>query len=259
MEPEAQIAAALSVARRHLGDTLHAACLYGSATEGGLQRWSDLDLLILVTERPAEPVRRALMLDWLPLSGPPGGVPRPLEATVLALEDQRPWRYPPWRVLQFGEWLRADLMSGIFEPPQPDPDLALLIAQARQSGRAVIGPEPAACLDPVPARDLRRAVADSLPYLLQGWPEDARNALLTLARMWLTAATGEVRSKVRAADWAMARLPAADAAWLTQARDDYLGGAAPDWRAMTEKLHPTVARLARRVERALGAEARPTT
>ena len=122
MEAEAQLAAALDVARRHLGDTLRAACLYGSATEGGLGRWSDLDLLILVAAQPEEAVRRALMRDWLPLSGPPGGALRPLEATVLAEEDLRPWRYPPWRVLQFGEWLRAELASGVFEPPQPDPD-----------------------------------------------------------------------------------------------------------------------------------------
>ncbi len=257
MDPEAQIEAAVAVARRHLGGALRAAILYGSATEGGLRRWSDLDLLILVARRPDEAVRRALMQDWLALSGPPGGVPRPLEVTMLAGEDLRPWRYPPRRVLQFGEWLRADLLAGRLEPPQADPDVALLVAHARRTGRSLFGPEPAACFDPVPAGDIRRAVAESLPYLLQGWSEDARNALLTLARMWLTAATGEIRGKDAAADWAAARLPAADAAWLVRARDDYLGGAVTDWPAMAEALRPVVERLADRVRAALGADASP--
>jgi predicted nucleotidyltransferase len=51
-EQDAQLDAALAIARRALGDELVAACLYGSATHGGLQRWSDLDLLILTRDRP---------------------------------------------------------------------------------------------------------------------------------------------------------------------------------------------------------------
>ena len=80
-----QIEAALAVARRHLGDALVAASLYGSATHGGLRRWSDLDLLLLVADRPREPLRSALMTGWLSLSGGPGTALRPLEVTVLTL------------------------------------------------------------------------------------------------------------------------------------------------------------------------------
>ena len=256
MQTETQIAQALEVANRHLGDALVAACLYGSVTHGGLRRWSDLDLLLLVTDRPQEPVRRALMTGWLSLSGPPGAALRPLEATVLALTDLRPWRWPPWRVLQFGEWLRDELARGIVEPPRPDPDVALLIEQARATGRPLLGPAIAELLDPVPPADLRRAIAESVPYLLLGWREDARNALLTLARMWLTAATGRIEPKDRAADWAMARLPPDAAAWLAQARADYLGLAEADWAA-PEALAPVIDRLATEVEASLGPLARP--
>ncbi len=227
--PEAQIEAALAVARRELGDQLVAACLYGSATQGGLRRWSDIDLLIVVPDRPAGPVLSAMVAGWLPLSGPPGAAMRPLEATVLALTDVRPWRWPPWRVLQFGEWQRADLSRGRIEPPRPDADVALLIAQARATGRPLIGPAPSELLDPVPPGDLRRAMAESLPHLLEGWAGDTRNVLLTLARMWLTAATGCIESKDRAAEWALARLPADAGSWLVRARDDYLGLAEADW------------------------------
>ncbi len=239
MSPDDQIDRALAVASARLGDLLVAACLYGSATAGGLRRWSDLDLLVAVSARPPQPVLRALASDWLPLSGPPGSTPRPLEATVLALPDIRPWRWPPRRQLQFGEWLRPDLVRGVVEPPQPDPDVALLIAQARADGRALTGPPPATLFDPVPLRDVRRAISESLPGLLQGWREDCRNALLTLARMWLTATTGRIEPKDRAADWAIARLPPEQAVWLVRARADYLGLAEETWTA-TEDMVPLV-------------------
>ena len=231
MDTERQIEAAMAVARRHLGDTLAAAWLYGSATQGGLRRWSDVDLLLLASERPPEPVRHRLMAGLLPLSGAPGGPLRPLEVTLLALPDVRPWRWPPWRVLQFGEWLRPEIEHGRFEPPQPDPDVALLIAQARAHGLPLLGPPPAELLPDVPPGDLRRAIATSLPYLLQGWREDVRNALLTLARMWLTASTGAIAPKDVAAAWAVARLPPDVAPLLAAARADYLGLADADWTA----------------------------
>ena len=117
MQADVQIAQTIGVAHRHLGEGLVAVWLYGSATSGGLRRWSDVDLALLIDERPPEPVRHALVAEWLPLSGAPGSAVRPLEVTVLALADLRPWSYPPWRVLQFGEWLRADIEAGILAPP----------------------------------------------------------------------------------------------------------------------------------------------
>ncbi|MFO1142294.1 MAG: aminoglycoside adenylyltransferase family protein [Amaricoccus sp.] len=247
MDAERQIEAAVAVARRCLGDALAGAWLYGSATHGGLRRWSDIDLLLLATDRPAEPVRRRLMLGWLPLSGAPGGTLRPVEVTLLALPDIQPWRWPPWRVLQFGEWLRPEIEGGSFESPQPDPDVALLIAQARARGRSLIGPPPAELLPDVPPDDLRSAIAKSLPYLLQGWREDVRNALLTLARMWLTVSTGEIAPKDAAAAWAAARLPPDLAPLLARARADYLGLADADWTA-TPKLARLVEHLRAEIE-----------
>jgi streptomycin 3"-adenylyltransferase len=247
---DGQLDAALALARRGLGEGLVAACLYGSATHGGLRRWSDIDLLIAVRHPPPEAVLRALALGWLPFSGQPGDALRPLEATVLALSDLRPWRWPPRRLLQFGEWLRPDLERGIVEPPQPDPDLALLVTQARANGRPLLGPPPAEVFEPVPPGDLRRALAESLPCLLAGWREDCRNALLTLARMWLTAATGRFEPKDRAADWAIARLPSDAAPWLARARDDYLGRADADWTE-TDAVVPLVDRLTAEIEAAL--------
>jgi streptomycin 3"-adenylyltransferase len=105
--------------------------------------------------------------------------------------------------------------------------------------------------------DVRRAIADGVPDLLEDWRWDARNVLLTLARMWLTAATGKMLPKDRAADWAIARLPPDAAAWLARARADYLGLAAEDWAEAAAALRPTVERLAAETEASLGDLARP--
>ena len=46
--------------------------------------------------------------------------------------------------------------------------------------------------------------------------------MLTLARIWTTVATGEIKSKDAAADWALAHLPPEHRPVLEHARDLYL-------------------------------------
>jgi streptomycin 3"-adenylyltransferase len=58
---------------------------------------------------------------------------------------------------------------------------------------------------------------------------DTRNVLLTLARIWTTLATGTIRSKDAAADWALPRLPAEHRPVLTHARAVYLGDREERW------------------------------
>ena len=53
----------------------------------------------------------------------------PLELTVVARSEVVPWRYPARRELQFGEWLRHDILSGTFEPAVLDHDLAIFADQ----------------------------------------------------------------------------------------------------------------------------------
>jgi hypothetical protein len=71
---------------------------------------------------------------------------------------------------------------------------------------------------------------DELPSLLGDLEDDTRNVLLTLARMWSTLATGEIRSKDAAVDWALPLLPDAHRELLELARDAYLGTAADAWK-----------------------------
>ncbi|MET8836795.1 DUF4111 domain-containing protein [Micromonospora sp. NPDC004540] len=102
------------------------------------------------------------------------------------------------------------------------PDLALLITMVLAGDHPLAGPPPAQVLDPVPHPDLVRATVAGIPGLLRDLADDTRNVLLTLARIWTTLATGEIRSKDAAADWALAHLPPEHRPVLRHARELYL-------------------------------------
>jgi hypothetical protein len=76
----------------------------------------------------------------------------------------------------------------------------------------------------VPRIDFVRALVDSIPVLMPGIEEgdDTQNGLLTLARIWTTLATGDIRSKDEGANWALARLPEEHRPVLAHARAAYL-------------------------------------
>ncbi|PLP99046.1 aminoglycoside adenylyltransferase family protein [Cupriavidus pauculus] len=219
---------ACAVIARHLGGTLIGIHLFGSAVDCGLKSRSDIDLLVIVRTRLEESARRALMLDLLTISVPPGsdGRWRALEVTLVARDEVVPWRYPARREIQFGEWLRADLQAGIVEPPVFDHDLAILLTKARQHGVALVGPPTAALLDAVPAQDFNRALRDTVAQwnTEADWQDDERNVVLALARIWYSAVTGKIAPKDVAATWVLERVPEAFRPVLIAARAGYLDG-----------------------------------
>jgi len=223
----AQLEAARAVIERHLGASLRAIHLYGSALDGGLKPCSDVDLLVTVDALPDAAVRQALMLDLLGVSRPPGASAdlRALEVTVLVHGEVQPWRYPARRALQFGEWLRDDLLAGVFEAPTEDIDLAILLTKARKHSIALAGPAARDLFDPVPRRDFMRALEDTVKQweTPADWASDERNVVLALARIWYSCATGEIAPKDVAAGWAKRRLPPGHGGVLEQARRAYLG------------------------------------
>lgn len=198
------------LAREVLGTDVIGVYLHGSAVLGGLRPHSDVDLLAVSRRRTTERQRRALVEGLLEISGAGArrGPSRPIELTIVAHSEVCPWRYPPHREFQYGEWLRDELERGIVPSPAPDPDLAPLITMVLLGDAPLYGPKPREVFDPVPREDVVRAVSDAVPQLLAGIEEDTRNAILTLARIWATLDTGEITSKDAAADWALARLPA---------------------------------------------------
>ncbi|MEV7284464.1 aminoglycoside adenylyltransferase family protein [Streptomyces sp. NPDC093252] len=215
----------------HLGDTLLGVYLHGSAVVAGLRPDSDVDLLVVV-ERSLSAGRRAALVRAVgEVSGAVGDRGRrPVELIVVTRAAIDPWRYPPVCDFLYGEWLRKEYGRGYVPGPEPMPDLAPLLTMARAADTPLYGPSARTLLPVVPHADLRRAIVAGVPELLAELATDTRNVLLTLARIWTTLVTGDIRSKDAAAGWAAERLPARHRPVLEWARRGYLGegvGAAP--------------------------------
>ncbi|MBX6749352.1 MAG: DUF4111 domain-containing protein [Micromonosporaceae bacterium] len=195
--------------------------LHGSSVLGGLKPASDLDVLVVARRSLDEDQRRSLVAGLMAVSGSTAGE-RPVELTVVVQSEVRPWRWPPLGDFLYGEWLRSEYEAGRLPQPEPMPGLALAIAITLAGDRPLAGPPPAQVLDPVPPADLARASLADLDPLLADLPGDTRNVLLTLARIWTTLGTGEVRSKDVAAAWAQPRLAPEHRPVLEHARQLYL-------------------------------------
>lgn len=238
-----------AIVRDELGDAALGGYLFGSATLDGLGPGSDLDLLV-VAERPSSEAEQRRMVDGLlAISGRRG---RHAEVTIVVASAVRPWRYPPRMDFQYGDWMRAEFEAGDLEPwpSAVNPDLAVLIRMVLQSGAPVFGPPAVEAFDPVPPGDVATAIIDSLEPLLTELEDDTGNVLLTLARMWTTLATGEIRSKHGAADWAVERLPPERRAALRDARDAYRRGVDEDWDGRGDEVRALADRLVGEIRRA---------
>jgi len=228
-----QLDAVVRVLDAVLGVDLLGAYLYGSAVDGGLRLNSDVDLFAVSSRRLSDPHRRRLIDRLRPLSAKALRRPdwRPVELTIVALPDVRPWRYWPRTDFQHGEWLRAQFDAGELEPHEPDtPDLTVQVAQLQQSHVVLRGPAPTEILGEVPWTDVERAMRGSIGGLLEDAESDTTNVLLTLCRIWATLEVGQFMSKDEAADWAAQRVSSEHRPLIVQARAAYLGTAGDEWR-----------------------------
>jgi len=238
--PVTQTESVVRLVREVLATDVVGVYLHGSAVLGGLRPSSDVDVFVVARRHTTPRERRALVDGLLEVSGRRArrGPARPVELTLVVQGDVRPWRYPPRREFQYGEWLRDAYESGTTPSPVPDPDLAPLVTMVLLGNAPLLGPPPGEVLDPVPHQDLRRAIAAGVPDLLTDLREDTRNVVLTLARVWTTLATGEIRSKDAAATWALARLPAEHRTVPTRARAIYLGQEEERWDDLLPRVRP---------------------
>jgi predicted nucleotidyltransferase len=231
-----------------LGPGLVGVYLFGSVTLGGLRSRSDLDLFAVSRRRLTADERQMIVDGLLAISG----TPRPLEVTLVVESDVRPWRYPPRREFQFGEWWRREFESGVLEPwdDETDPDLASLVTMVRLADRTLHGPPPNEVLDPVSRTDQARAMTSAVDGILLDLEHDTRNHLLTLARIWSTLVTGEIRSKDSAADWALERLPDEQRLVLERARAIYLDEDEECWDDVMPQVRAHAEHVAAEIRRA---------
>ena len=218
---------------------------------GRLRPESDLDLLALSRRRLDDAERPRLLARILAASGVrsverPG---RPIELGVAVHDDVRPWRHPADRDLLYGEWLRRDLEAGDLAPfrHQPSPDMTTLIAIVLMAGVPLLGPPPRDLLDPIPGTDLAQAVTEGVDDLLASLEPDTRNVLLTLARVWYTVETGEIRPKDEAASWAAGQLSGEARGVLELAAAAYRGEAEDDWDARQGQAAAAAAAITARI------------
>jgi len=238
--PEA--AAALSAMQGRLGRSLHAVYLHGSAVTGGLRPRSDVDLLAVVDQPIPPQARKTLVTDLLDISGRYPSDPygrRPLELIVFLQPELAELPYPAPGEFIYGEWLRHSCEAGNVPPPSGDPELTLVLAQARHEALALMGPAAKRLLPDIPRADIRRAIKDTLPALIGTLEGDERNVLLTLARMWYTLETDGFAPKDMAAGWVAARMPAEQRPLLTAAAEAYANGCDCDWRHCRQELSRT--------------------
>ncbi len=210
IEAQKQLESSLELLKTTLGPDLLGVYLYGSSLVGGLQRYSDIDLLVVIKRKTTSKEKAALIDKLLQISGIYMKSSKlPLELTLVEQSAINPWCYPPHFDFQYGEWLRTAFEEGTIESCQTNemPDLALIVTQVLLKSQILWGPELEQILSHVPYRDFMKAMLHDLDRLFAELESDTRNVLLTFARIWSTLVTNEIRPKPLAADWAINHLP----------------------------------------------------
>ena len=226
------------VVRETLGESIIGIYLFGSAVIGGLKSDSDVDVLIAVKDSLTFSNRKKLLGRLLKVSGGIGNAHsiRPIELTIVKVSDIVPWRYPPRAEFVYGEWLREKYEGGLVPEAAYDPDLTIVLKKVIDYSLPMYGAKANDLFEPIATADIHRAIRESLPNLLEGFDGDERNAILTLARRWLTHTTGDIVSKDKAADWAMRQLSKEHASVLNEARLGYLGKIDDNWSGRRDQV-----------------------
>ncbi len=249
VEISQQVNSIIALGRAVFADSLVAVYLHGSAVHGGLRPHSDLDFLVIVNRPIVHASRTQLAAGLMEISSVPGelGHGYPIELIVFLQDELERSDYPVRCEFMYGEWLRESIGQDAPYGDLADPELTLILAQARQAAVPLTGPGLSHFVPEVSAGDVRRAIGDALPPLLDTLEGDERNVLLTLARMWRTLITDEFIPKDEAARWAAARLPEEQAAVLRDCGDIYLGLRADDLRDRMREVRSSVNVLCQRI------------
>jgi streptomycin 3"-adenylyltransferase len=197
----------------NLADQLVGIYLHGSLATGCFNpNQSDLDLLVITTERMPLIVKRQMIEYLLERSQQP----QPIEISFLAQGQLLPWRYPTPFDLHYSEtWRDAytrDLASGAWQEwdaeERRDPDLAAHITILNRRGICLAGAPIAAIFPAVPGEDYRASIMADIDESL-GWI--AANPIYTVLNCCRTYAyirEGHVFSKAEGGEWALQALPA---------------------------------------------------
>jgi streptomycin 3"-adenylyltransferase len=236
-----QLNDSLKLLKTVLGADLLGVYLYGSSLVGGLQKYSDIDLLVVTNRVTTLEEKGKLIASLLQISGiyMKSSKP-PIEITIVTKTEINPWYYPPRFDFQYGEWLREAFEQGIIEPwkTYEMPDLAIIITYVLLKSKTLWGVAPEKLLAYVPYYDYIQALIQDIKRLEADLMHDTRNVLLTHARTWSTLITNTISSKSAAADWAINHLPNAYQPVMQRAKLIYIGETNEHWDDLKALIKP---------------------
>ncbi|MBP6353932.1 MAG: DUF4111 domain-containing protein [Acinetobacter sp.] len=204
-----QILQTIQLFKSTLAEDLLAVYLYGSSVDGGLKPQSDVDLLVIINRDLQNAERHSLAQKLLDISVPIGRLDgRALEITVLNSPKITAQTYPFSYEMQWGEWLRAELVQGLPLESSEDPDIAILLKKVQLHHHVLLGEPPSVYLPTVTDDLLERAIGDTYPQIVAHWDEDDDefNQILALCRMCYTLQYKEIVPKDVAAEWFISSL-----------------------------------------------------
>lgn len=251
-ETKKQITQCVDLVKKILNKNLLGVYLYGSALLGGLQKYSDIDLLVISGRATTQQEKSELITNLLKISGIyMKSAKLPVEMTIVVNSAINPWSYPPQFDFQYGDWLRQEFESGQIEPwpTKQMPQLAIMLTQLLLASKTLVGPEPYQLINKIPYEDIIHATIDSLDSIMADLQWDTRNVLLTLARIWSTLQTDSIRSKSAAATWAIERLPEVYRDVLKRAKSICLGEEPEHWEDLKTFIQPCAEYMKEQIEK----------
>lgn len=193
-------------------DNLLGIYLHGSLALGCFNpQQSDLDLLVVTSERMALPVKRRLALALLACSQQPF----PIELSVCTRRQLVPWSFPTpfdfhysemWRA-QYTEQLTDGTWTTWNDSEPRDPDLAAHITVLNARGVCLWGDSITAILPSVPASDYQASIGNDIHDALENISSNAVYAILNGCRTYAYLCTGQIFSKAEGGYWALPTLP----------------------------------------------------
>lgn len=248
-----QVDQTLCLLKQRLGSNLLGVYIYGSSEWGGLQRYSDVDIFVIVDRPLTLEDRSSLNQNLLQLSGIyciNGKLP--IELTIVVKNQISPWHYPPRCDFQYGEWMREIVEGNVAAANASSemPDLAVIITQLLLKSRTLFGSQPKELLPEVPYSDFIKAMISGVEELKKALKADTRNVLLTFARIWSTLKTNQIRSKQSAAKWAINELSEVYRPVLIRAMHASTGVEDEHWDDLEELLEPCIDEMEREINKA---------
>lgn len=230
-----QVNQVVSIAETLLQGQILGMYLYGSATMNKLRPDSDIDILIITGqgELNLSTDMKELTKQLLEISGFVGcAEKRPLEITVI---NQKHYSVAVSTKCEYmyGEWLRKEMEAGMIPQACFDPDIAILLWQARKSSITLKGVDCKKLIIRIPFCEIQKAIQFPLTRFDFHFKGDERNVPLTLSRMWFTLETEDVTTKrdvcCRVGD---SEIAVNFFFSLKTAKEAYLGNLSDEWKTM---------------------------